>query len=493
MKENVIIVNCKVPSEAYQILSMLRQDHDNESFTISQAAVVKKDAGHLSLEDAFVSGGATEARGWTGGLIGGLVGLLAGPLGVLLGAGIGSLIGDSMDLKELEGKSALLEKASECLVDGETALLLMVKEEDETALGAMLKDFQISITRMDAAEVASEIESTKKQEQLTAAARAMAEEASKAPDYSKKECWYQIPEITKDVDTFYICATEYIMSSLEEGAPDYATLDNPEMLFGAKVEYRDHASAYADSTNVFVPYTRQSGLRYAGEIHKRDGNIDAALLGVPYEDITAALDYYFENCNGGRPFIIAGHSQGSAMALLLLRTYFKDHPEYYSRMVAAYTIGYSVTDEYLADNPHLKFAAGESDTGVIIAWNTEGPKNVEANAHSVVVLPNTRSINPLNWKLDETYAPASLNLGSIILDEKTGEPSIGDVGADAQINLARGTVVTNAKADPMPEDVAKVAADFFGPDGRHGSDYMYYYNNIKANVAKRVAAYLASR
>ena len=24
---------------------------------------------------------------------------------------------------------------------------------------------------------------------------------SAAPDYSKKECWYQIPEITKDVDT----------------------------------------------------------------------------------------------------------------------------------------------------------------------------------------------------------------------------------------------------------------------------------------------------
>ncbi len=33
------------------------------------------------------------------------------------------------------------------------------------------------------------------------------------------------------------------------------------------------------------------------------------------------------------------------------------------------------------------------------------------------------------------------------MDEKTGEPVIGDAGADAQINLARGTVVTNAKAE----------------------------------------------
>ena len=298
-------------------------------------------------------------------------------------------------------------------------------------------------------------------------------------DYSRKDSWFRLPEITKDVDTFYIFATDYIMSSFEEGASDYATLDNPELLQGAKVEYRDHATAYADSTNVFAPYYRQSGLRYAGEVVRKTGDFTNALLGFPFEDITAALDYYFENCNGGRPFIIAGHSQGSAMVLLLLRTYFKDHPEYYKRMVAAYTIGYSVTDEYLAANPHLKFATGECDTGVIIAYNTEGPKNVETNAHNVVVLPHTRSIK-------------SLNLGSIVTDEKTGEPKIGDCGADAQINLARGVVVTNAKADPVAGDVAKVAAEFFGPDGRHGSDYTYFYNNIKANVAKLVAAYLNS-
>ncbi len=316
---------------------------------------------------------------------------------------------------------------------------------------------------------------------------------SKAPDYSKKESWYQIPEITKDVDTFYIFATDYILSSFEEGAPDYAPLDNEEFLFGTKVEYRDHASAYEDATNVFAPYYRQSGLRYAGEVIEKTGNFDNALMGLPYTDITAALDYYFENCNGGRPFILAGHSQGSAMVLLLLRTYFKEHPEYYARMVAAYTIGYSVTNDYLEANPHLKFTTGETDTGVIIAWNTEGPENVKTDARNIVVLPGTRSINPLNWKLDETYAPASMNLGSIIEDPKTGETSIGDVGADAQINLARGVVVTNAKTAPMPEEAARIGASFFGPDGRHANDYTYYYNNIKANVAKRVAHYLANR
>ena len=308
-------------------------------------------------------------------------------------------------------------------------------------------------------------------------------------DYSNKANWYQIPQITKDVDTFYVYATEYILGSFEEGAPDFATIDNVEMREGVKVEYRDHASAFAEATNVFLPYYRQSGLKYAGEIFNKTGSADGAFMGMPIGDITAALDYYFENCNGGRPFIIAGHSQGSAMVLMLLRTYFKDHPEYYARMLAAYTIGYSVTKNYLAANPHLKFATGETDTGVIIAFNTEGPKNVELKAHNVVVLPETMSINPLNWKLDETYAPASMNLGSIILDEKTGEPSIGDVGADAQIDLDRGVVVTHAQVPAVDEYTAKVSAEFFGPDGRHAYDYMYYYKNIKANVAKRVAAY----
>ena len=140
-----------------------------------------------------------------------------------------------------------------------------------------------------------------------------------------------------------------------------------------------------------------------------------------------------------------------------------------------------------------KFATGETDTGVIVAWNTEGPGNAETNANNIVVLPHTRSINPLNWKLDETYAPASMNLGSLVVNTETGECKIADIGADAQINLARGSVITHAKGEQMDEETARAAAEYFGPDGRHNDDYLFYYNNIKANVAKRVAAYIQEK
>jgi len=313
------------------------------------------------------------------------------------------------------------------------------------------------------------------------------------PDYSRASSWFRIPEITRGADTLYIYATEYIRTSFKEGAPDFATLDNEEMLEGVMAEYTLHASAFEKSTNVFVPYYRQSGLAYAEKVRKATGDIAAALAGMPYEDITAALDHYFENLNQGRPFIIAGHSQGSSIILLLLKNYFREHPEYYARMIAAYAIGISVTKEYLAANPHVKFACGESDTGVVISWNTEGCRNVEENAFNMVVLPNAVSINPLNWRLDETYASSSLNPGSLVENARTGQTEIADIGADAQVNLRRGVVVTNARPEPMPEEDAKIAISFFGPEGYHDSDYTFFYTNIRDNAAKRVAARLAGR
>ena len=308
----------------------------------------------------------------------------------------------------------------------------------------------------------------------------------KAPEYSKEICWYQLPEITKGVDTFYIYATEYADGSMEDGAPDFASLDNIEMLTGVTNQYLKQVSLFEDSTNVFIPLYRQAGNRILKETAEKTGSIDAVISTTPYDDISAALDYYFEHYNEGRPFILASHSQGSAIAKYALKKYFKEHPEYYDRMVAAYVIGYSVTKDDLKAYPHLKFATGESDTGVVISWNTEGKKSIEENAYNIVVLPNEISINPLNWKLDDTYAPASENLGSMIFNKKSLEYEITDVDADAQLVPGRGVLLTNTTYDEIAD------AAFFGPQSYHEDDYSLFYNNIKDNVAKRIAAYKAN-
>lgn len=48
------------------------------------------------------------------------------------------------------------------------------------------------------------------------------------------------------------------------------------MIAGALGEYVTNASVYEDSTNVFVPFYRQAGMRYAWEVSRKTGNIDAA-------------------------------------------------------------------------------------------------------------------------------------------------------------------------------------------------------------------------
>lgn len=65
---------------------------------------------------------------------------------------------------------------------------------------------------------------------------------SEAPDYSQEECWVNFPEITKDVDTFYIYSTQFM--GQEKGDPNYASLDNPDMVVGALGEFVTNATAY---------------------------------------------------------------------------------------------------------------------------------------------------------------------------------------------------------------------------------------------------------
>ena len=84
MKENLVLVNYKVESEAYQALSELKRETANANYTISQAVIVKKENGKLSVMDGFVNGATTGDDTMTGGLIGSLVGILGGPLGILL-------------------------------------------------------------------------------------------------------------------------------------------------------------------------------------------------------------------------------------------------------------------------------------------------------------------------------------------------------------------------------------------------------------------------
>ena len=167
-KENVVLAKYKVESEAYQALSELKRDTANANYTISQAMIVKRENGKLNVMDGFVNGITTGDDTWMGGMLGGLIGILGGPIGVLLGGSVGMLVGGAVDAGEMVGDTSLLEKAGDSIADGETAIILLAQEEYETALTAKLNDFDVSITRLDAAEVAAEVEHAKEVERQMA-------------------------------------------------------------------------------------------------------------------------------------------------------------------------------------------------------------------------------------------------------------------------------------------------------------------------------------
>ncbi len=312
-----------------------------------------------------------------------------------------------------------------------------------------------------------------------------------ASDYSDRNNWVYLPEkADKEVDTFFIYPTVYFNPAPD--APMIAPIDDEMMRAGVMAHFHDAPQAFIDLTNLYEPYYRQSNI--FSLVGKGPEGCLAFQQQEQRTDIYAAFDYYFDHYNQGRPFILAGHSQGSLMLKIALRDYFKEHTEYLERMVAAYIIGYCVTKEDLEANSALKFAEGADDTGVIISWNTETPEN--KNVESAIVQKNAISINPLNWKRDDTYAPASENLGDRLpiidgtemIPTKFQESHPGH--GDAQLDLERGVVIcTTMNGVNASLDVPGLESPF-GPGSLHMLDYTLYWENIRENIKTRIKSYL---
>ena len=308
-------------------------------------------------------------------------------------------------------------------------------------------------------------------------------------DYSQAKNWLDVPAaLVKDgvingtatadlkaVDVFYIYPT--VTGFRPE--TEVCELTDTMMISGAQMVRQIQTAVFDESCNVFMPYYRQISMPKPGSDYR------AIIDYVSKFDATDALDYYLNNLNQGRPFILAGHSQGASVLIALLENYMTKHPEALSRMIAAYPIGFAVTKDWLAKTG-LKFAEGATDTGVIVSWNTEGPANLKEK--NMTLAPGGISINPINWKRDDTYASVKENLGSLTVEGKLVTPGI----ADARVDTVRGSVVVttaDAKLYAIPAD----GAVMFGPESYHLHDYGFFFNNMKQNVADRIKAFMENK
>ena len=329
----------------------------------------------------------------------------------------------------------------------------------------------------DTAEAESDAEAEISGAEGDTAAEAAAAEA--APDYSDAANWayLETENTAKTADVFFICPSVY------GGSDDACNMslsdtDTKESFVGA---INMEKGIYDADSRFFAPYYRQIGLNvYDMPEADREPYLETA-----YADVRDAFLYYMDNYNEGRPIVLAGFSQGADMCLRLMKDLFDDEA-LADQLVACYAIGWRITEEDVAEYPQLKMAAGESDTGVIVSFNSEA----EDITDSLVIPEGTKTyaINPLNWKTDSTPADKSLNLGACFTDysgEITSEiPEL----TGAYIDETRGALKV---PDVSPEDYP-AGLSIFTDGVYHLYDYQFFYRNLQENVQTRIDAFTSA-
>jgi hypothetical protein len=303
----------------------------------------------------------------------------------------------------------------------------------------------------------------------------------KKPDYSNLNYWAAHPwkkntsdsvprplrsSFKKDssVDVFFLYPTS--LTSKKDGRWN-ADIDDTKL--NAKTDYSSilyQASVFNEQCRIFSPRYRQAHIKaFFIDTKESEKYFDTA-----YEDIKAAFVYYLQNFNGGRPIIIASHSQGTKHAAKLLKEFFDDKL-LQNKLVCAYIIGLPVPDNYFTSIP---FCKDSSSTGCFVSWRTFArgytePKFIANEKFKAVV------INPLTWTNDTSFIPSSKNYGGVLLKFNKIVPHV------VNANIHRNVLWTS-----KPDIFGKI---FLRQKNYHVGDINLFYMNIRQNVKTRIGAF----
>ena len=282
------------------------------------------------------------------------------------------------------------------------------------------------------------------------------------PDYADSSQWF-IRDRGGEADVFYIISTEtgdHMMGADTCHLADtYLEEQRKQML----KEMYAVDSFYSGKFNYYSPYYRQVSIQ-----SWRTRESAFRRLEVSVGDIKRSWQYYLDHFNQGRPFIIAGFSQGAHATMDII----KEMPDsVYSRMVAAYLIGYKVSPEDIDRYPQVRVAQDSTDTGVIVSFNS-----VRSPECMLYFTEGTAAcINPVNWRTDTV--PASLVRAS-----RRGNDTL-TVCCDPKSNHLIVSGWTRETVMPV-----------IGiPGNYHHMELKFYYPYIRQNIADRVAAYLRKK
>ena len=341
-------------------------------------------------------------------------------------------------------------------------------------------------------------------------------EIPSAPDYSDIYFWaatpnsdgqqFYVPDSSytvskdNDVDVFYIHPTGYYEKTWNSNMDkNRSAFERTEIMLG------NQASAFNGSCNIYAPEYRQA--TYYAFFDKDNSGKKA--LDLAYKDIESAFEYFVEELNQSRPFIIAAHSQGALLAQRLLNQKI-NNTKLQERFICAYVIGYMIPDKYYDHLfPNIKMSEKFNDTNCIISWSTvvEGFKrNKEKtlfwkpNGWSIELMSQkVMSVNPFSWTRDSLWHENSLNKSIInkaqnydftdrFRKEHSGtKKSIALTrlqGFCASLNTESGLIEVKG---PLIQNIEKMK--FFNGD-LHSFDVMLFWGTLRQNVKDRIDAFL---
>src|SRR6185369_4468390 len=174
-----------------------------------------------------------------------------------------------------------------------------------------------------------------------------------------------IDESEAPADVFFVAPTTFLSPSEWNGPAQDRSYLMREVDDGI---LESMASAFNACCRIFAPRYRQATI-YA---MFTPGDDSHKAIELAYADVRRAFHYYLAHENRGRPFILAGHSQGSWHLLRLLAEEI-DGSALRKRLVAVYAPGYlTPVDVFERELEHIKPCATPNATGCVILWNTFG-------------------------------------------------------------------------------------------------------------------------
>ena len=222
------------------------------------------------------------------------------------------------------------------------------------------------------------------------------------PDYKNADMWvcHLNDKNGEGADVFYIPSTwEFDWTTSNGTLCRYADVSNEQHCSNMAIEMNKVAKYMADGNNFYSPYYRHITLDTWATLD--EDYITRQYESVSLTDVKHAFDHFIKNYNKGRPFVLAGFSQGGKSVVELMKYMPEDIRKY---MVAAYVLGYKVTPDDVAVAPWIVAAKGASDVGVTICYNSVSDVKY---IKPIISSPAVMCINPVNWRTDST--PAILN------------------------------------------------------------------------------------